>query len=194
MPTHLDIEQDLHIFTEMVKNLTPYLYEEPLFGHMSNRLPKLTVGGLLLRQYRLKHLADMLSSEQKARFHEAESNLESLRYEWLTHYRNKLVQEFESRVHAIEWFVDDCSKDPSTCDANWPNEAEKRTIIAHLVKEATAQDVFSDEHKSKLAQLDQNLHRFVRRGDFLWDAALAKIYPADEFWWLHGRPGERDNS
>lgn len=191
MTTHFNIGQDLHIFAAMVEHLTPYVYEDELFGHINNSLPKLTLGGLLMRRYRLHALQDMLRDEQAQAFHDAESQLQSIRYEWLSHYRNKLIQEFDSRTHAIQWFLEDCARTPQSCDANWPNEAEKRTIIAHLADEAIEQDAFSPSKQQLLNALDQNMRRFYRKGDFIWDPALEKIYRPDRFWWLYGRPGER---
>lgn len=190
MTTHLNLEEDLKVFTAMVEHLTPYLYEDKLFGEINNRLPKLTLGGLLMREYRLRALEGDLTSGQLQRFSEARETLHNLRYEWLSHYKDKLAQEFTSRLNAIKWFLEDCKNDPQTCDANYPNEAEKRTIIHHLVQEAEAQKAYSKEQRTMLSTIDQRLRGLTRGEDFLWDDVLKDIYPRSEFWWLYGRPGE----
>jgi hypothetical protein len=190
MTARLNLEEDLDVFTTMVEHLTPYLYEDKLFGEISNRYPKLTLGGMLARQYRLRALEGDLSSGQLQRFHDARDQLEQLRYEWLSHYKEKLEQEFSSRLNAVRWFLDDCKNDPQTCDANYPNEAEKRTLIHHLVQEAQAKSAFGKEQRSLLQAIDQRLRGLARGETFLWDQQLKDIYPRSEFWWLYGRPGE----
>lgn len=188
-----DIHADLTAYTAMVNNLVPYIYEKELFGQIGNRLPRLTLGGMLMRQHRLQTLRHELKPEEVLAFDEAITKLKDLRYEWLNHYKDKLLQEFNSRVNAMGFFIEECDADWSTCDANWPNEAEKRTIIAHVVEEATAQKIYETEQRNKLNKLDQKLRRFFREDNFLWDDRLQDAYPKQAFWWLYGRPGRNDN-
>lgn len=188
-----DLEQNLGILEAMAANLTPYLYEEELFGQISNNLPKLTVGGMLMRLYQLKHLVDALDSEQQQRLHDAEVNIDAARSEWALHYEQKVSQELASRLGALVWYLDDCARDPDTCGSGWLNEAEKRTIVAHLRREAEQLDILADDIKSQIAQVDSRLRRYHRDGDFLWDARLTEVYPRSDFWWLYGRvTGDND--
>ena len=190
----MNLENDLNVFTAMVEHLKPYIYEDQLFGQISNKLPKLTLGGLLMRQYRLQSLEDELSSGQRQRFHTVNETLKSVRYEWLTHFRDKLLHEFNSRMNAMQWFLEDCSKDRKSCDPNWPNEAEKRTIIHHVVHEAEFEKVFTDEHRGTLSAIDARLRGLAVGDTFLWDEDLQPIYPRATFWWLYGRPSERGDA
>lgn len=190
MPTY-DVDADLKAFVAMVEHLVPYVYEKELFGQVDNRLPRLTLGGLLMRRYRIAALRHELKPEQVMAYDAAIQQLEKTRYEWLNHYKEKLLQEFQSRVNALMYFVEDCEASWSSCDANWPNESEKRTIVAHLVEEAKTQNTFATENGAALRQLDQKLRRFFREGAFLWDDRLQEAYPMPEYWWLHGRPGRQ---
>src|SRR5258707_14790510 len=44
-----DIERDVKTVEAMASRLTPYVYENQLYGSMPGDLAKLTVGGLLMR-------------------------------------------------------------------------------------------------------------------------------------------------
>lgn len=190
--TTYDLDADLTAFLAMAENLVPYVYEKELFGQIDNRLPRLTLGGLLMRRHRISALRHDLKPEQILAFDEAIQQFEATRYEWLSHYKDKLLQEFHSRINALTYFVEDCEESWNGCDANWPNEAEKRTLVAHVAAEAEVQGIFATEHRGVLRQVDQKLRRFFREGTFLWDSRLEAAYPMPDYWWLHGRPGRKD--
>src|SRR5579871_2702207 len=44
-----DLDRDVRTVEQMAARLTPYVYESELYGLMPGDLPKLTVGGLLMR-------------------------------------------------------------------------------------------------------------------------------------------------
>jgi hypothetical protein len=190
-----NIKRNLNALTAMAANLTPYLYEDELFGHLGNNLPKLTVGGLLMRIHQLKALEqqDALTPHQQEELHNAILNWEAARSEWALHYEQKILRELESRMGALRWYLDDCSREPASCRANWPNECEKRTIIAHLIREAATLDILKDDLRNDLAMLDARLRGLHRRGAFLWDTVLETAYPPEEFWWLYGVAEGRDD-
>ncbi len=184
-----DPRRELKILSSMVAHLTPYLYEDELFGHISNNLPKLTIGGLLLRLHRLEGLAQTLSSGQRQEVQQARDHFDSMRYEWQNHYTQKIVQEIGARINSIKWYLDDCAENMAGCDSGWPNEAEKRTMIAHLEAEAVRLDALPKDLKASIGALDTQMRRFYRPGNFIWDEQLLPVYPREDFWWLYGRPG-----
>lgn len=188
-----ELKQELRVLDAFIEHFTPYIYDDELFGQVDNRLPKLTVGGLLFRLHLLESLHDHLSPDEQAQLHAARQNFESLRYEWLGHYKDKLLQEMRSRIHSIEWYLEDCGTNPAGCDGGWPNEAEKRTILEHLRLEAIALDALPRELKSDLSQLDTHLRRHYRTSQFIWDESLQAAYPQEQFWWLYGRPKPHDS-
>lgn len=187
-----DIENRIHTLTAMASNLTPYLYENELFGHLGDHLPKLTVGGLLLRLHQLEYLEPHLSHDQQTRIHDARINFEETRHEWSVHYEEKIVHELKSRLSGLTWYLEDCSRGEGNCAADWQNEAEKRTIVAHLEAEAEAAEVLTDELRDEINHVDQRLRRLVHSGQFLWDAKLSGAYPQDKYWWLYGNIREAD--
>ncbi len=188
-----NITRNLNALTAMASNLVPYLYEEELFGQLGGNLPKLTIGGLLMRVYQLRHLETQLSAKQQQELHDAVMNWESERSEWITHYEQKIQRELESRLGALRWYLDDCAKDPGSSNSGWLNEAEKRTMIEHLLAEAKEFDILTDELTSQVASIDSHIRQFHKNGDFLWPAELQAAYPVENYWWLYGRMTDRND-
>jgi hypothetical protein len=181
-----NLSHNLDALTAMASNLTPYLYEDELFGHLGNRLPKLTVGGLLMRLHQLQHLEDKLDSEQRQDLHDARMNLDAARSEWAAHFEQKVLKEIESRLGSIRWYLDDCARDAAECYGGWRNEIEKRTIVQHLLNEAKRLEVLTDNIKAEVAQVDSRLRQYFEPGEFVWDAGLGEAYPQSDYWWLYG--------
>ena len=181
-----DLARDVRALGAMAANLTPYLYEKELYGYLSGDLPRLTVGGLLMRLYRLSRLSDHLSAEQQNVVQDAAINLEAEQSEWGVHYEHKLQQELEARLNALGRFLEECREGSAACAASYPIEAEKRTIIEHLRREAIEREVMPPELETRLRQLDNQLRRLLTDGAFISDPILQEVYPRDEFWWLYG--------
>lgn len=60
-----NLDRDVEVLTAMAANLTPYLYEDEIYGAMPGDMPRLTLGGLLLRLRRLTAIEDVLSTNQR---------------------------------------------------------------------------------------------------------------------------------
>lgn len=181
----LDVQQELKTLSAMLSNLKPYLYGEELFAETGRGMPKLTVGGILLRLEWLQGVAESLDSNTQAKIATANTDFEHLRYEWQTHYEEKILRELRSRLNALQWFLDDCGSNPNSCKGNWATEAEKRTIIAALLREAKRLKVLPDGVQAEVSNLDGGLRKHHQKGDFIWDERLQTSYPRDEFWWLY---------
>ena len=187
-----DPETDLRVLEAMAANLTPYLYENELYGMLAQNLPRLTVGGLLFRLYRLRALEEKLDSGQLERLRDSHINFEQLRSEWMVHYEGKITQEIGARLNSLSNFLSDYAADPSAARGAYPNEATQRTIVYHLQIEATALDIWDEDLEKRLAPLDRRLQAALKNSPkkFLWDDELAEVYPEDPFWWLYGVPSD----
>lgn len=181
-----DLERDVRALGAMAANLTPYLYEKELYGYLSGDLPRLTVGGLLMRLYRLSRLSNHLSAEQQNVVQDAAINLEAEQSEWSVHYELKLQQELDARLTALQRFLEECRDSNSACAASYPVEAEKRVIIEHLRREAIERGVFTPELDTRLRHLDAQLRRLLTDGPFISAPILTEVYPRAEFWWMYG--------
>ncbi len=189
-----DLSRDVQTLAAMASNLTPYMYEDAVFGHLSSDLPRLTLGGVLLRLYRLSRLEAYLDDEQRTLVRDAQINFEAERARWAVHYEQKLQRELETRVHALEQFLADCNREQG-CAAEYPMQAEKRTMIAHLREEAAEHDVLSEEIASRIGQLDALVRQLTQSGPFVYtDERLTEAYPQARFWWLYRHIAENRRS
>lgn len=184
-----DIEKNLRTLRAMVEALNPYLYEEELFGHLDNDMPKMTVGGLLLRLHQLEGLQTSLNQKQQTQLTETRSQFEQMRYEWRTHYEKKLLQELKSRAETSLHYLQEATE----AMGDWSNQIEKRTIMAELMNEAHSQNIsVPAELKGLVSEVDSFLRRYFKAGEFYWDDRLARAYPQESYWWLYGKPNQKD--
>lgn len=190
-----DLSRDVTILSAMASNLTPYLYEDELYGYLAGDLPRLTVGGVLLRLYRLARLSEHLSADEQTQVQDARLNFEAERNQWAAHYDKKLVQELNARLRSWEHFLAECAENRRECASSYPNQAEKRTIIAHLATEASERNRLSDDTARRIIQIDQRLHQLFEPGAFLInDVRLQAVYLPEEFWWLYGNLAENNRA
>lgn len=186
-----DLERDIRILSAMASSLTPYLYEQDMYGSLGGDMPKLTLGGLLMRLYRLSHLEALLNTRQQNAVQDARKNFEAECSKWAVHYKNKLQHELKSRAEALILFFDECGEDLPGCAASYPSQAEKRIMIEHLRVEAARHNVLADELDNLVKHADQKLRRLVHAGPFITDGRLETVYPRDQFWWMYGYIAEK---
>ncbi len=180
----IDLAADASAVCAMATRLDPYLYQDELYGYAGSSMPRLTVGGLLLRLHRLRRLQAQLAPDQVESLRQAQAALEQARKKWLVHYEQKVRRELDARQDALVWYLDDCDDAPDRCRSAYPVEAEKRTMLHHLLETDAAPE---EAHKRQRA-LDGRLRRHFEAGAFIWPAHVQPAYPADTFWWLYGRP------
>jgi hypothetical protein len=186
-----NLERDVRVLSAMASNLTPYLYEQEIFAHLGPDLPELTLGGLLMRLYRLSHLEDSLTTEQQSLVQNARLNFEAERSKWAVHYKNKIQHELKSRAGALLQFLDESIEDRAGATVNYPVQVEKRIMIEHLRSEAQEHGVLSDDQDHEIKAADHKLRRLFRDGDFITDKRLKSVYPQERFWWLYGTIAEK---
>lgn len=197
MPLY-DAGRDLRILQAMVDQIEPYLIADDLFwpltGQVAGGMPRLTVGGLLLRQHRLQVFRPTLTPDQQAHLDDALATILAQESAWRLHYHQKIQRDWDMRWHLLDEFLHDCDEaNAGDCFDNWPSQARQRTILHLLTEEADAQGILTDEQARTLHSLDANLRRYLLpddSGQFLWSESLARAYPRDPFWWLWVVPYE----
>ncbi len=182
-----DVEKDVRALSAMASNLTPYLYEDELYGYLSGDLPRLTLGGLLLRLYRLRRFDhSLLGPEQETQVQDAAINFDAARSEWSVHYKTKLAAELKSRLDALDQYLRDCAEQPQGCAADYPIQAEKRTMIQHLYDELAEQNDVPDELEARLKQVDNRLRRLLSGDEFVFDVRFFFFFSARPVLVLYG--------
>lgn len=189
----LTLGYDLAVFEAMVAELEQYAKSDILYWQLSPATsispppPMLTIGGCLLRLYRLKNLQDLLVNGQITRFRDAEATFHTTTETWAAHVEKKVRREINARLNSWSWFVDDCDARKNSCIQFYPTEAELRTLIHFLMLQGSQLDDV-DGYRKKLAVLDSRLRRWFQAGDFVWRSELEPAYTQSDFWWLYGKP------
>lgn len=182
----VDLAQDVRIVTAMAEHLTPYIYESELYGMLRDpSLPRLTVGGLLMRLARLHALRDQLSAAQQVALETAQQKFDEVKRTWAVHYEGKVLQELRARIGALEHFAYDCAENLRACADNYPSAMEKRVMVEHLRDAALEVNVLDEELKGRLMALDNAISRCVERGAFCWSENVQPAYPPQKFWFLY---------
>ena len=186
-----DLNRDVRTVEAMAAQLKPYIYEDELYGPMPGDLPKLTIGGLLMRLSRLSALSNLLSPTQQDTLRVAQSQFDSIRKEWAVAYEGKIQRELKVRISALDQFFNECSDNLRGCADEYPSMIEKRVMIEHLQDEAIGLNSAPVGLKNGLIALDNKNHRYFEAGKFTWDPRLEPAYPPQKYWFLYGRPPKK---
>lgn len=181
------VENDVRTVTAMADALTPYVYENELYGTLGGSLPRLTMGGLLMRLQRLSALSSTLSPAQQQAVAQAQAQLDKVRQEWQVAYEGKIERELSSRLQSFGQLLKDCAEDPRRCADSYPSEIEKRVIIQSLQAEAEQRHTLAPEVARQIRNMDDQLRKYTQPqpADFIWDARLQTAYPKEKYWYLY---------
>jgi hypothetical protein len=183
--TRYDLDRDMRTVEAMASRLKPYVYENELYGLMPGDLPKLTVGGLLMRLHRLSAISGTLSPGQREALQKARQQTDEVRREWTVAYEGKITREFQARLTALNQFLNEYPDNPRSASENYPSEAEKRTILEALTDEAANLNILTADMKNALGATDNKIRRYTQPSSFIWDERLRPAYPQDKYWFLH---------
>jgi hypothetical protein len=186
-----DLNRDVRTVEAMAAGLKPYIYEDELYGPMPGDLPKLTIGGLLMRLNRLSVLPDLLSPSQRDTVKAAQSQFDEVRKEWAVAYEGKIQRELKVRISALDQFFIECADNLRGCADEYPSMIEKRVMAELLHDEAIALKSASPGLTGGLTALDNKIHRYFEKGNFVWDSRLEPAYPPTKYWFLYGRPSKK---
>lgn len=149
---------------KMVEELPDYFYRDELFRQLivhtpwGDKLPKMTIGGLVERLRFLEEHLDALSPEERARVEAARRAYE----DFVRHHRReveeRLRREFKSFLDSWKWYLEDLREDPGKV-ADYRAEVHNRRRLSILIDEARRWgfDLGQDNLRT-LKQLDAWLH------------------------------------
>lgn len=182
---HFNLDSDVRAVSEMAAGVVPYIYETELYGPMPPTLPRLTMGGLLMRLHRLNAISALLSPAQQTKLAEAQAIFDKMRTEWAVAYEGKLDREIDARLKALGNLVNECKDEQRRCIESYASEIEKRVMLEHLIAEAKARNTLKDAQKAGVAGFDASMRAYLEHSDFIWDARLKPAYPAERFSYLY---------
>lgn len=157
------------------------LYAPPPMGEKA--YPRLTLGGVLFSIARLH--ARELTASQAAQFRKLCIVVEDWRISRRELWERKARRELASRIRQWRLHLIEFRKDPGRNLDYYLSEVTVRVLIELLAKEIKPHD---DETMDDLNAMDRELRLFFQAGNFIWEAPLASIFPAEPFWYLWGKP------
>lgn len=183
------LEQDLAVLAAMAAQMDDYLKSDILFWNMGQGgMPMLTLGGYLMRQYRLLLLSNLLSEAQQGELETAVIQFNTALAEKIVRLEAKANSELEARIRQFEAFLRDLRKGQET-GMNYGTAVEPRAMIAALVDKLRMAPYQVDRQiPGRVETLDRSLRQRWVPGEFIWPQDWQPAYPQDEFWWLYGKP------
>jgi hypothetical protein len=184
------LHEDLDILEAMASEMNEYLRSDVLFWPMAKgSMPRLTLGGYLMRERRLESLRDQLSPAEQQRLADAQERFRQATEEQVVRFEQRAHQELHARLRQWSEYLRDLKGDASANQGYYPSAVETRAMLDALVERLKTPPYQLEERAvNNLATLDQNLRQRWRGGDYVWPSAWQSAYPRDRFWWLYGYP------
>lgn len=182
------LAQDVTILAEMAGEMEDYLRSDVLFWQMmKGGLPKLTLGGYLMRQHRLLALPDLLSVEERAVVETAVTQFNQALVEKIVRFEQKAHQELDARIRQWGEYLKDFRWERGAALAGYAAAVETRVMITAVTDKLQLPPYqLNPRSTEQIALLDGNLRSRWRSGSFLWPAAWQPAYPRAEYWYLYG--------
>lgn len=181
------LEHDLLVMEKIIEGLDDYLRSDATYWTGDPTLPKLTLGGFLMRQDRLEKLRDQLPPPLRSHLDALSAQFQAQVIDMVTRVERRAHEEIRDRIR--EW-VQDLRGYRFKEATEYANKVDVRVVlealIAYLHKPpyCLAPDVAEE-----VAQLDEHLRRRWKSGAFIWPAVYQPAYPPESYWWLYGSVG-----
>lgn len=188
------LERDLEIMEAMAAEMDDYLRSDVLFWPLGEGdLPRLTLGGYLMRQHRLLALRDLLDLDEQERLHEAIQEFQAALEEKIVRFEQKAHEELAARLRQWQAYLREIKTGVGV--SYYASAVETRAMLAALIAQLRVNPYELDaEIPQKVALLDRELTRYWDSGNFVWPVEWKPAYPQDEYWWLYGHPREKQGA
>jgi HPt (histidine-containing phosphotransfer) domain-containing protein len=188
------LSQDVRALSAMAAEMEDYLDSDVLFWQMASAgLPKLTLGGYLMRQKQLLALYGSLSPDQQAEVDTAVARFNKALEERIVRFEQKAHRELEARLRQWEEYLKDVERGQASSKSNFSTAVGARAMIAALTDYLQlAPYQLDNRFVQRTALLDNRLRQQWQTGDFVWPETLEEAYPKKAYWWLYGQPREKE--
>ncbi|MCB9421578.1 MAG: hypothetical protein H6667_17365 [Ardenticatenaceae bacterium] len=182
------LAQDVTILAEMAGEMEEYLRSDVLFWQlMKGGLPKLTLGGYLMRQHRLLALPKLLTDEEQAVVDTAVAQFNRALVEKIVRLEQKAHQELEARIRQWGEYLKDFRWERGAAVAGYTSAVETRVMMTAVTDKLQMPPYqLNSRITDQIAVLDGNLRSRWRPGSFLWPEAWQPAYPRTDYWYLYG--------
>jgi hypothetical protein len=184
MSTAIDLDFELTVARAMLAELEEYLASDVLYWQtasnaLGDRMPKLTIGGLL----------EALLYAEAAGAPDApalRSSLQRIKSGRLYRYLDRAEREARSRLDAWAWYLDDYARSAADAAGYYAREVRARLKAELLLSEVEPHQRGRAE-RARSKALDERVRAAFAPGEFALDERLKAYLPGDRFWWLYGR-------
>lgn len=186
------LERDLEILEAMAKGMTSYLETDILFMPMPDyaSMPNLSLGGYLLRQYRLQALIyTYLNDMEQKRLEVATAQFDEAVSKAAIAFESKAQRELHARLRQWDEYLEELDESDENSIAYYASAVETRVVIADILKKIYTHPFQVEFYISeRINQLDRKLRIYWRLGQFIWPTEWQAAYPQEIYWWLYGCP------
>jgi hypothetical protein len=184
------LAHDLAILEEMASKMDAYLVSDTLDWTIPRaNMPKLTIGGFLMRRQRLLVLEDQLTAEQQVRLHDALALYDKALEEKVVRFETRAHQELRARISEWMSYLRDMNNRITTEKYYFAGVVDTRVVIEMLIESLKQPPYRLDgDIEQKVVVLDRNLRGKLRDHAFIWEPIWQKAYPQEQHWWLYGCP------
>ena len=174
----------------MVQGLSAYLASDATHWPMSgDNMPKLTIGGCLMRQERLQRLRNQIGFSDQARLDKSIDELNLSLENQVVRFEGRAHDELHARLREWTTYLRDATSKKATERAYYANIVDTRIVITALINKLTQPPYQLNERLAEdVAQMDARLKGQWQANEFVLDTVWEKAYEPANYWWLYGCP------
>lgn len=184
------LKQDLNILEVMAAEMDDYLQGQAIFWPLPDTsLPRLTLGGYLMRHHRLVALRHLLNEDEQARLDDAVRIFNEALVEKVVRFEQHAHDELHARLRQWSEYLRELSHESTAAWDYYTSAVETRVMIAALINKLELPPYKLDRRiYSELEAFDRALSNRWQVNGFVWSEKWANAYPRSDYWWLYGRP------
>lgn len=184
------LSRDVDVLEAMAAEMASYLDSDVLFWPLTGSLPRLTLGGYLLREHRLLALRNLLSEAEQARVEAAVTQVNQALDERIVRFETKANSEMEARLRQWNEHLKDAVNEGTI--VGYPSAVEVRLMIQAIINRLSMPPYQLDgRFTQQVALLDNKLRGMWVPGDFIYPDEWQPAYPQSSYWYLYGSVRQR---
>jgi hypothetical protein len=171
--------RDLNILEQMSIELGAYLMSASERWTMGRGdMPRLTIGGVLMRQHRLAVVCGRMQPNEQTRFNIAGNRIDRLQSQHLVRFELRMHQELHSRMgewigHLRNWA--DLGK---LTVEGYAKDVDTRVVVTAIVEKLQRPPYRLDPRfPEELSTVDKHLRGCWTDGEFIWSPVWQPAYP-----------------
>jgi hypothetical protein len=184
------LAQDLTVLEAMVAEIGAYMLSDATHWLMNlEGMPKLTIGGCLMRQERLQLLRSQLAFSDQSRLDTAIDVFNDNLNEQVVRFEKKAHDELHTRLREWTTYLRDATSKIATQKRHYAYVVDTRIVMTALInKLSQAPYRLNPQIAQDVEQMDNRLKGQWQTGQFILDPVWEKAYPPQVYWWLYGQP------